>query len=114
VARMDWAKFLPIYSQAGSRALLAEVAREVPASAGAAAVGASGNTRFVEQLIAAPVQQRKKLVLEYLRDAVAEVTRIDASETAFFFLAAASMVLLGLSCAFAVWTTSWAPRPAKA
>jgi Na+-driven multidrug efflux pump len=42
------------------------------------------------------------------------LTRIDASETAFFFLAAASMVLLGLSCAFAVWTTSWAPRPSKA
>ncbi|MDR3662956.1 MAG: SDR family NAD(P)-dependent oxidoreductase [Mycobacterium sp.] len=79
VGRMDWAKFLPIYSQAGQRALLAEVAREVPDSA-SAATGPSGNTRLVEQLIAAPVQQRKKLVLEYLRDAVAEVTRIDASE----------------------------------
>lgn len=42
------------------------------------------------------------------------LTRIDASETAFFFLAAASMVLLGLSCAFAVWMTSWAPRSSKA
>ncbi|WP_264001267.1 acyl carrier protein, partial [Mycolicibacterium gadium] len=28
----------------------------------------------------APVQQRKKLVLEYLRNTVAEVTRVDASE----------------------------------
>ena len=28
----------------------------------------------------APVQQRKKLVVEYLRDVVAEVTRIDAAE----------------------------------
>ena len=41
---------------------------------------ASGSTRLVEQLTAAPVQQRKKLVLEYLRNTVAEVTRIDASE----------------------------------
>ncbi|CAM5707027.1 type I polyketide synthase [Mycolicibacterium aubagnense] len=81
VARMDWAKFLPVYSQAGTRALLAEVSREVPESVSASgAIGASGNTRLVEQLIAAPVQQRKKLVLEYLRDAVAEVTRVDASE----------------------------------
>ncbi|MGJ6127019.1 SDR family NAD(P)-dependent oxidoreductase [Mycolicibacterium sp. Y3] len=79
VARIDWSRFLPIYLQTGQRSLLAEVAREVPDSV-AAAPGPSGTTRFVEQLTAAPVQQRKKLVLEYLRDAVAEVTQIDASE----------------------------------
>ena len=32
VARIDWSRFLPIYLQAGPRALLDEVAREVPAS----------------------------------------------------------------------------------
>lgn len=79
VARIDWARFLPIYLQAGRRSLLAEVAREVPESV-PAATGASGTTRLVEQLTAAPVQQRKKLVLEYLRNTVAEVTRVDASE----------------------------------
>ncbi|MCV7344817.1 type I polyketide synthase [Mycolicibacterium rhodesiae] len=79
VARMDWARFLPIYLQAGRRSLLAEVAREVPESV-PVATGASGTTRLVEQLTAAPVQQRKKLVLEYLRNTVAEVTRVDASE----------------------------------
>ncbi|MBB3600697.1 acyl transferase domain-containing protein [Mycolicibacterium sp. BK556] len=79
VARIDWARFLPIYLQAGRRALLAEVAREVPESVSAATT-ASGTTRLVEQLTAAPVQQRKKLVLEHLRNTVAEVTRIDASE----------------------------------
>jgi acyl transferase domain-containing protein len=79
VARMDWARFLPIYLQAGRRALLAEVAREVPESISATSPS-SGSTRLVEQLTAAPVQQRKKLVLEYLRNTVAEVTRIDASE----------------------------------
>ncbi|MEZ0356074.1 type I polyketide synthase [Mycobacterium sp. SA01] len=79
VARMDWARFLPIYLQAGHRSLMAEVAREVPESV-PAATGASGTTRLVEQLTAAPVQQRKKLVLEYLRNTVAEVTRVDASE----------------------------------
>lgn len=79
VARVDWARFLPIYFQAGRRALLAEVAREVPESVSSVA-DSSGSTRLVAELTAAPVQQRKKLVLEYLRDAVAEVTRVDAAE----------------------------------
>ena len=35
---------------------------------------------MVEQLTVAPAQQRKKLVVDYLRDVVAEVTRIDAAE----------------------------------
>jgi 3-oxoacyl-(acyl-carrier-protein) synthase/acyl carrier protein len=78
VARIDWAKFLPIYLQAGRRALLDEVAREVPAAATVTA--ASGTTALVERLTAAPVQQRRKLVLEFLRTAVAEVTRVDVSE----------------------------------
>ncbi len=81
VARIDWAKFLPIYLQAGRRPLLDEVAREVPAAATAALTsGASGTTALVERLTAAPVQQRRKLVLEFLRGAVADVTRVDVSE----------------------------------
>ncbi|MGH3580787.1 MAG: type I polyketide synthase, partial [Mycobacterium sp.] len=56
VTRIDWARFLPIYLQTGRRALLAEVAREVPESVTAPA-GPTGTTRFVEQLTAAPVQQ---------------------------------------------------------
>src|SRR5690606_8283888 len=40
----------------------------------------SQRTQLVEQLSAAPVQQRKRLVTNYLRDAVAEVTRMDAAE----------------------------------
>ena len=79
VARVDWARFLPIYLQAGRRSLLAEVAAEVPDSV-SVAPGGSGSTRLVDELTAAPVQQRKKLVLEYLRDAVAEVTRVEAAE----------------------------------
>ncbi|MFM9035290.1 MAG: type I polyketide synthase [Mycobacterium sp.] len=79
LARIDWARFLPIYLQAGRRALLDEIARETPGTV-TAAQGPSGRTALVEQLTAAPVQQRKKLVLEFLRDAVAEVTRIDAAE----------------------------------
>ena len=79
VARVDWSRFLPIYFQAGRRALLAEVAREVP-DAVSSAPGGSGSTRLVEELTAAPVQQRRKLVLEYLRDTVADVTRVEAAE----------------------------------
>ena len=81
VARIDWARFLPLYQQTGRRSLLAELAREVPHSVPAIAPsGPSGKTRLVEQLTSAPVQQRKKLLTDYLRDAVAEVTRVDAAE----------------------------------
>ncbi|MGW0162259.1 type I polyketide synthase [Mycobacterium sp. NPDC003323] len=79
LARIDWSRFLPVYLQTGARALLSEVAREVPDAVSAPA-GAPGTTKLVEQLTAAPVQQRKKLVLEYLRNAVAEVTQVDAAE----------------------------------
>ena len=78
VARIDWARFLPLYQQAGRRAFLAELEREVPEITQAPT--ASGKTPFVERLTNAPVQQRKKLLTDYLRDAVAEVTRVDAAE----------------------------------
>jgi acyl transferase domain-containing protein/NADPH:quinone reductase-like Zn-dependent oxidoreductase/acyl carrier protein len=78
VARIDWARFLPLYQQAGRRAFLAELEREVPDST--PAVTASGKTQLVEQLAVAPVQQRKKLLTDYLRNAVAEVTRVDTAE----------------------------------
>ena len=79
VARIDWASFLPLYQIAGKRAFLTQLQREVPESS-APAPAQSGNTRLVEQLTIAPAQQRKKLVVDYLRDVVAEVTRIDAAE----------------------------------
>ncbi|BBY80875.1 putative polyketide synthase [Mycolicibacterium pulveris] len=82
VARIDWATFLPLYQQAGRRAFLAELEREVPIqpSTVSASATSSQQTQLVEQLAAAPVQQRKRLVTNYLRDAVAEVTRMDAAE----------------------------------
>ena len=78
VARIDWARFLPLYQQAGRRSFLAELEREVPDSAPAPTP--SGKTQLVEQLTHAPVQRRKKLIADYLRAAVAEVTRVDAAE----------------------------------
>ncbi|OBI87052.1 type I polyketide synthase [Mycobacterium asiaticum] len=78
VARIDWARFLPLYQQAGTRSLFAEVERELPESVTDPAP--SGTTKLVEKLTRAPAQQRKKLVVDYLRDIVAEVTRIDATE----------------------------------
>jgi acyl transferase domain-containing protein/acyl carrier protein len=78
VARIDWARFLPLYQQAGRRAFLAELEREVPDAA--PAVTPSGKTQLVERLTNAPVQQRKRLLTDYLRDAVAQVTRVDAAE----------------------------------
>ncbi|TDZ97074.1 type I polyketide synthase [Mycobacteroides salmoniphilum] len=81
IARIDWARFLPLYQQAGRRAFLAELEREVPSHLAASpAVTQSGKTQLVERLASAPIQQRKKLLTDYLRDAVAEVTRVDVSE----------------------------------
>ncbi|HET9889316.1 MAG TPA: SDR family NAD(P)-dependent oxidoreductase, partial [Mycobacterium sp.] len=78
VARIDWARFLPLYQQAGKRAFLAELEREAPDAV--PAVTTDGQTPLVDRLTGAPVQQRKKLLTDYLRDAVAEVTRTDAAE----------------------------------
>ncbi len=78
VARIDWAKFLPLYQQAGRRAFLAELEREVPSTV--PVTTASGKTELVERLTNAPVQQRRKLMSDFLRDAVADVTRVDPAE----------------------------------
>ncbi|MEZ0350447.1 type I polyketide synthase [Mycobacterium sp. pR1184] len=78
VARIDWARFLPLYEQAGRRAFLTELEREVPDAV--PPVTPSGKTQLVEQLTNAPVQQRKRLLTDHLRDAVAEVTRVDVAE----------------------------------
>ncbi|ORW51286.1 polyketide synthase [Mycobacterium paraense] len=78
VARIGWDRFLPLYQQAGRRAFLAELERELPDSAPAPTQ--SGKTQLVEQLTNAPVQQRKKLLTDHLRNAVAEVTRVDVAE----------------------------------
>ena len=78
VARIDWARFLPLYQQAGQRAFLAEMQHGLPAQP--VATGPSGKTALVEKLTNAPVQQRRTLLIDHLRDAVAEVTRIDADE----------------------------------
>lgn len=81
VARIDWARFLPLYQQAGRRAFLAELEQEVPTELTAtAAATSSGRTPLVERLANAPVQQRKRLLADYLRNAVAEVTRVNAAE----------------------------------
>ena len=78
VARIDWARFLPLYQQAGRKGFLSELEREIPDAT--PAVTPSGKTQLVERLSNAPVQQRRRLLTDYLRDAVAEVTRVDAAE----------------------------------
>ncbi|GFG67672.1 putative polyketide synthase [Mycobacterium kubicae] len=101
VARIDWARFLPLYQQAGRRAFLAEVEREVPEAAPALGTTLpSGKTQLVEQLTKAPVQQRKKILADFLRQAVAEVTRVDTAEiradAGFFDLGMDSLMAIEL------------------
>ena len=98
VARIDWARFLPLYQQAGRRAFLAELEREVPHTS--PAVMPSGKTPLVDRLAAAPVQQRKKLLTDHLREAVAEVTRVHSAEiredAGFFDLGMDSLMAIEL------------------
>ncbi len=78
VARFDWPRFVPFQQLFRRRSLLANIERELPETA--AIPTASMATELIAELQAAPVQQRKQLVLEYLRNTVAQVTRIDAGE----------------------------------
>ena len=98
VARIDWASFLPLYQLAGKRAFLAQLEREVPESAPAPT--SSGTTQLVDRLTVAPVQQRKKLIVDYLRDNVADVTRLDPAEirdeAGFFALGMDSLMAVEL------------------
>ena len=99
VAGIDWARFVPIYLQAGRRALLDEVAREAGQAVPAAA-DTRGPTPLVGQLTAAPAQQRRRMLLEFLRTAVAEVTRVEVSEireeAGFFDLGMDSLMAIDL------------------
>ncbi len=101
VARIDWARFLPLYSQAGRRPFLAELEREVPTqTTGVGSSTLAGKTQLVEQLTHAPAQRRRKLLVDYLRQAVAEVTRVDAAEiredAGFFDLGMDSLMAIEL------------------
>ena len=81
VARIDWARFLPLYQQAGGGHSWRSWSARCPPAAGAVpSVTPSGTTPLVERLTQRSVQQRKKLLTDYLRDTVAEVTRVDAAE----------------------------------
>ena len=79
VARIDWARFLPLYQQAGRRSFLAELEREVPESA-PAADGRPGRPGWSSSSPSLRCSSARNSSLDYLRDAVAEVTRVDASE----------------------------------
>jgi len=98
VARIDWARFLPVYQLQRRRALLAHFEREAPEPEPAPIP--TGTTALVEKLTVAPVEQRKSLVLEYLREAVSDVTRIDPAEirdeAGFFDLGMDSLMAIEL------------------
>ncbi|VEG46568.1 beta-ketoacyl synthase [Mycolicibacterium flavescens] len=100
VARIDWNRFLPLYDQSGRRAFLQQLAAEAPTDQPATPVLPSGNTELVERLVKAPVQQRKKLLTDYLRNAVADVTRVETGQvredTGFFDLGMDSLMAVEL------------------
>ena len=78
VARFDWSRFVRFQQLQRRRSLLTNIERELPETA--VIPTSSTATQLTSKLQAAPVQQRKQLMLEYLRNAVADVTHIDAQE----------------------------------
>ena len=62
VARIDWPRFLPFQGLRRKRPFLSEIEREMPEAAEVPV--SSGTTPLIEELKAAPVQQRKPLVLD--------------------------------------------------
>ncbi len=78
IARIDWQRFLPIQQMQRERSFLAHIERELPA--GATQPVSAVTTPLIDELRAAPIRQRKALVLDFLRNAVAEVTKINRAE----------------------------------
>ena len=67
VLPIDWSRFAQFQQIQRKRSLLVNIERELPETP----VTSSTVTELTAQLEAAPAQQRKQLVLEYLRNAVA-------------------------------------------
>ena len=98
VARVDWSRFLPLYQLQRRPAFFAEFDKLLPEPA--APQLRSGPTELVDRLTGAPVEQRRSLVLDYLRRAVADVTRVDPAEireeAGFFELGMDSLMAMEL------------------
>lgn len=98
LAKIDWPRFLPYQLMLRQRNFHARIAPEVPANP----VGrvSAATTPLIDQLKAAPVQQRRTLILDYMRDAVAEVTKIDPTQirddVGFFDLGIDSLMAVNL------------------
>jgi len=96
VARIDWARFLPFQQLNQKRGFLSRIERELPEATTNPV--SHRTTPLIDQIRAAPVQQRTSLVMEFMRNAVAEVTKIDPAdirdEIGFFDLGMDSLMAL--------------------
>ncbi|MGO9510380.1 MAG: SDR family NAD(P)-dependent oxidoreductase [Mycobacterium sp.] len=94
LARIDWPRLLKFQQFMRKTSALADFEIEF----GETAMGpvSSQTTPLVEELKVAPVQQRKPLILEHLRNSIADVTKINAPEirydTGFFDLGMDSLM----------------------
>ncbi|HKP40452.1 SDR family NAD(P)-dependent oxidoreductase [Mycobacterium sp.] len=98
VARLDWPRFLPLQHINRKKGFLRRIERELPEQPAASA--SFGSTPLIDELRSAPAQQRTTLMLEYVRNAVAEVTKIDPGDirddTGFFDLGMDSLMAVEL------------------
>ncbi|OBK61279.1 polyketide synthase [Mycobacterium gordonae] len=98
LAKIDWPRFLPYQLMLRKRNFHERIAPEVPTNpVGRVSVA---TTPLIDQLKAAPAQQRRALILGYMRDAVAEVTKIDPTQirddVGFFDLGIDSLMAVNL------------------
>ena len=97
VARIDWVKFLPVYQLQSRRPLMAAIEREYPT---AVVHTATAKTSLVHRVTQAPAEQRRAMLQEYLRNAVAETMRLDPAQiredAGFFDLGMDSLMAIEL------------------
>jgi thioester reductase-like protein len=97
VARIDWATFLPVYQLQARRPLMEELERECPEGA---PTPSPERTSLVERLIQAPAEQRRTLLQDHLRHAVAQTMRLEPSQVrddaGFFDLGMDSLMAIEL------------------
>ena len=97
VARIDWSRFLPVFQLQGKRAFLRELEKEVPDEEETQFFGSGA---MAQRLLQAPAEGRKRMLLDHMRQVVAETVKLDPAqireEVGFFDLGMDSLMAIEL------------------
>ncbi|WP_245291670.1 type I polyketide synthase [Methylosinus sp. R-45379] len=96
VARVDWARFLPVFQLQARRAFMKELEKETPEGE----EQIIGGGALAQRLLLAPAEGRKRMLLDHMRQVLAEVVRLDPAqireEAGFFDLGMDSLMAIEL------------------